>query len=339
MTRLKTLQDLCKDLIARDFPLHSRVHKMQKSPLYIKRDDDLSFGISGSKLRKYASLIPVLRNNRSLKPALVGSAYSNHILSIIQLLKQEGIGYKLFLEKPKTNHPRGNFFFLSLLLSKEDVIFIEKAPDTLTDSWKQNQEQALQEQFFWIPPGGCMKECFFGALTLVLDLLQNEQELNKTFDRIFVDAGTGTTAAALILGLCYLQRQTQVTVVLSAGTEKSFLECLHFFQNILEQTLREKIQIEGGFETVFPVTAKSFGSCNKTILKTIAETAREEGIFLDPIYTSKLYLTAKHLIEKEPPAQNPLWIHSGGSLSITGFQEPLLKRIDGDRFFLNGLFK
>ena len=283
--------------------------------------------MSGSKLRKYASILPVLKK-KNTKVALVGSAYSNHILSLVQLLKQEGLAYHLFLEKPKTGSPQGNFFFLSLLLSKEEITWIDKAPELLTESWTLNWEKTLQKQFFWIPMGGCMKEGFFGALTLALDILINEKQLEKTFNHIFVDAGTGLTAAALILGLAYLQKKTKITVLLLAGTKISFSNQVLFFQSILEKALEELLPPIDNYQTTFPLTAKSFGSCNKKVFETITQVARDEGIFLDPLYTAKLYLTAKESLEK--PA---LWIHSGGALSLTGFQEPLLKSSYLSRFF------
>ncbi|MES2200554.1 MAG: pyridoxal-phosphate dependent enzyme [Chlamydiota bacterium] len=326
------LQELCTSHISSSFNLHSRAHKMQKVDLYVKRDDELSFSVSGSKLRKYASLLPILKK-KNATVALVGSPYSNHILSLVQLLKQEGLSYQLFLEKPKTGPPQGNFFFLSLLLSPKDVIWVEKAPNSLTESWTKAQEEILQNRFFWVPMGGCMKEGFFGALTLALDILTNEKELEEDFSRIFVDAGTGLTAAALILGLSYIQKKSQITVVLLAGTKESFFEQLLFFKSILEEALQEHLPPINNYQVTFPATAKSFGSCNKKVFETITQVAREEGIFLDPLYTAKLYLTAKESIGEK--SSSALWIHSGGALSLSGFQEPLLKSSDFTRLFYN----
>lgn len=330
---VKKLQKLITFYTSKSFPLHSRVHKMQKADLYVKRDDELNFSISGSKLRKYASILPQLKKQKQ-KIALIGSPYSNHILSFVQLLKQEGLPYHLFLEKPQKLLPQGNFFFLSLLLSPEEITWVDKVPDIVTKAQTEKWEEDLQENLFWVPVGGCMKEGFFGALTLPLDLLVNEQEINQDFTHIFVDAGTGITAVALILGLAYIQKKCLITVVLLAGTEKSFVKELHFFTSILEEALQEKLPFPNNYQLVFPITGKSFGSCNAKVFKTITEVAREEGFFLDPIYTAKLYLTAKELSKK-----TALWIHSGGALSITGFCEPLLKRSHLRGLFLDSLLK
>ena len=309
---------------------------MQKSDLYVKREDELSFSVSGSKLRKYASILPVLKKKKDVTIALVGSAYSNHILSLVQLLKQEGLPYQLFLEKPKTSIAQGNFFFISLLLTPEEIIWIEKAPEILTASWTSEWEKTLQQHFFWIPIGGCMKEGFLGALTLGLDILTNEQELKTTFSHIFIDAGTGITAAALITSFAYIGKKTPITALLCAGTEKTFLDQLLFWKSFLEGILHEKIPPLHNYQSTLPLTAKSFGSTNAKIFTTISKVAREEGIFLDPLYTAKLYLTAEKF-SRESPSISTLWIHSGGALSLTGFQQPLLKSCLLNRIFLNSL--
>lgn len=330
---VKKLQTLISLYTSNSFPLHSRVHKMQKADLYVKRDDELNFSISGSKLRKYASILPQIKNKKQ-KIGLVGSAYSNHILSFVQLLKQEGLPYHLFLEKPQKLLPQGNFFFLSLLLFPEEITWVDKAPEILTKAHTEKWEEDLQEKLFWVPIGGCMKEGFFGALTLPLDILVNEQEIKQDLSHIFVDAGTGITAAALILGLSYIQKKCLITVVLLAGTEESFIKELHFFKSILEEALQEKLSFPDNYQLVFPATGKSFGSTNAKVFKTIAEVARQEGLFLDPIYTAKLFLTAKELSKK-----TALWIHSGGALSLTGFCEPLLNHSHLRGLFLDSLLK
>jgi len=309
------LRELLQKDLHSSYRLSSRAHKMQKIPGYVKRDDELGFGVSGSKLRKYASLIPLLKGK---KAGLVGSARSNHILSLIQLLKQEGIEYGVFLEKPKTDLQAGNFFFTSLLLSPEEIFWVDKAPSKLTPEVIRHFEEIANDTFFWVPPGANMKECLPGSLSLSLDILENERELGVSFEEIFVDAGTGATASALILGLAYLKKHVPVTVVLTAGTEETFLEELNLFKEAAEEYLGESLFLSD-YRPVFPTTAKSFGCSNRKVFETIAKVAREEGMFLDPIYTAKLYLRFA-----ENPGEKALWIHSGGALSLTGFQKQIL---------------
>ena len=322
MNKKLKLKTLCDKLLEPSLPLHSRTYKMQKTDLYIKRDDELNFGISGSKLRKYASLLPFLKKQNKTV-ALIGSPYSNHILSLTQLLKQTGIPYQLFLEKTHTSNYTGNFFFLSLLTSKDEIIWIDKTPELLLSSWTRELEIKHKKEFVWIPMGGCMPEALPGAFTLSLDILENEKELQTEFSHIFIDSGTGLTAAALILCHAYFQKKTKIHVVLVAGEKAAFEKQLLSFKSTLENLVEEKLSDITNYRLLKSITAKSFGSCNSTVFKTIAETARSEGFFLDPLYTAKLLLTAKDTIKKESLEGDILWIHSGGALSLSGFQDSL----------------
>ncbi len=312
---LKKLKQITQSLIDPSLPITSRIHKMQHEDLYIKRDDELGFGVSGSKMRKYASLIPFLKKSQK-KIAITGSAYSNHTLSIIQLLKQQNIPYQLFLEKPKNPTNQGNFFFLSLLTCEEKIVWLDKIDNALPTSWTKKIEEEFQQEFLWVPLGGALKEGLPGALTLALDTLENTTE---EFTHIFIDAGTGLTAAGLILGFHFLQKKTKIHVVLVAGSENEFEKQLKDLHCYLETLLNERMPLPSNYTLLKSVTAKSFGSCNTTILKKIAQTAAREGIFLDPIYTGKLFLTV--LDQRKVLTGSILWIHSGGALSLSGFQD------------------
>jgi 1-aminocyclopropane-1-carboxylate deaminase/D-cysteine desulfhydrase-like pyridoxal-dependent ACC family enzyme len=287
---------------------------MRASPFYVKRDDELGFGISGSKLRKYASLLPFLQKQRK-KVALFGSPYSNHILSLVQLLKERGIPFIVFLERQSYLPKEGNFFLLSLLLSPEELVWVDR-------SFSQaEQEQIFGEEFFWVPMGGATLESLPGALTLAVDILENEKELDLLFDQIFIDAGTGMSAAALILSMAYLRKKVKVHGVLMAGTKEDFVERLFGLKKNLELLLQEEICLDHSmYELHFPPTAKSFGATNRSVFQKIQEVAKKEGFFIDPIYTAKLLLT----LEEKPVFGNVLWIHSGGGLSLFGFKQQLL---------------
>lgn len=311
------LQKLCDMYNLSSFPVHSRVHRMQEERWYVKRDDELGFGISGSKLRKYISIIPYIKKEKKTV-ALVGSFSSNHVLSLLQLLKQESIPYQLFLEK--THGKKGNAFFLSLLLQEKEIIWIDQVPSVFKQKWMQNLEEKCGKEFVWIPMGGCMQEALPGALTLCLDLLRNEQEIGAFFSHVFVDAGTGLCAIALILGMSYLQRDIAIHVVLIAGTRDEFIETLSYFHSYLQKLLGESFSLLP-YQLYEPFIAKSFGSFNASVRNFIKKTAEKEGIFLDPMYTAKLVMTAQEVVLRDNLQGNRVWIHSGGALSLSGFQE------------------
>ena len=88
----------------------------------------------------------------------------------------------------------------------------------------------------------------------------------------------------------------------------------------LENNSEEMFNIELSNVDIFePTTAKGFGSVNKTIKLEIKRLAREEGLLVEPIYSAKLFYEARHKIIQENLQGNILIIHSGGLLTLTGF--------------------
>src|ERR1700761_5279772 len=89
--RIHTLRDHLAMFPHALYATHSRVHSLRSflfsgTTCYVKRDDELGFGVSGSKIRKYCSLIPFFLNQGIQEVVVIGNAYSNHVLSLVQLL-------------------------------------------------------------------------------------------------------------------------------------------------------------------------------------------------------------------------------------------------------------
>jgi len=317
--------------------LHSRIHPLKfitkpSSAIYIKREDELGFGISGSKSRKYESLMAHIRSLAIQHAVLVGGAYSNNIVGLTQLLIEQGITTHLLL---RGSHPptyQGNFLFISLLVPASHITWIPRA------DWKQvvARAQALEKSFppgsaIFIPEGACMAEALPGALSLGEDIGRNEQEHRLLFEHIFIDAGTGLAAIGLIMGLSMQGRHPHIHIVLLALTQQDFLKQFGEFYQQLLPAMRHVLVWERLIEKLHfytPTTAPSFGSTNRQVFETMIQVARQDGMLTDPVYTAKLLYTAKQVILHTPDMTGPiLIIHGGGGLGIMGFQEQLAKHL------------
>jgi 1-aminocyclopropane-1-carboxylate deaminase len=328
MLKQHCLENKVKPLLCSNFHLTSRCHRLisydtDLACCYVKREDELSFGISGSKWRKYASLICSLSSRRFPEVALVGSPFSNHVLSMAQLCKEYKIPFQLFLQGPPPEKCVGNFFFLSLVSDPSQIIWLAEIPLSFTLEWTSEIEKRIQKRFTWIPVGASAQEAMPGALTLAFDILKNEEAMDVSFDHIFVDAGTGMIAASLILGFHSLLKKTKVHVVQVGGRPEDFVVQLQQCHLYFEEWLQEKIEFPCNYELHVPASGKSFGALNATLIKEIVQMARKEGIFLDPLYNAKLFLTGKKAIQNQALKGNILIIHSGGALSLSGFQDQI----------------
>jgi len=314
------MKELLKLYSLANYPKQSRIHPLptfstETANVYVKREDELGAISSGSKLRKYLSLIPYLAS--AAKPvAIVGGANSNHVLSLSLLLTEKKIPYRLFLQGKKDTKIQGNFFFTLLGYPSTEILWVDE--DLTLEELKVRYEKELETQFSWVPIGGSCKQSLPGALTLTEDIQKNERESSVTFDHIFIDAGTGFTAAALLLGLGYLERKTKTHIVQMAGGDLEFFvmleECKSYFKDLFGMPISPS-----EFHMHRPKKAKSFGSISREHIEFIKTMAKEEGILLDPMYNSKLFLEAKERIIQENLTGTVLVIQSGGTLSLSGF--------------------
>ena len=230
--------------------LHSRAHPLNTLPGYIKREDELGFGISGPKLRK---LLPLIAALEGTKVVLKGSAYSNFILGAVQLLTEHQIDYRLLLKKPNTAKIVGNFRYLLRMVP----------------SYRFLSEGDSIDGYRVIEEGGRSKEALEGAKTLAGSIIRNEEELGIKFSKVIIDAGTGLTASGLILGLKELGRKLEVHVFSMKATKE---------------------EIEGEFHFHPLTRYKAFGSIPQSVLDFVDDFAQREGIFLDPLYGAKMHL-------------------------------------------------
>jgi 1-aminocyclopropane-1-carboxylate deaminase len=319
------LASFLKPHLDSSFILRSRVHHLKnfcdKGSFFVKRDDELSFGISGCKFRKYASLLPFLEKNKFTKVALVGSCYSNHIVGFLQLLHEKNIDYHLFLHKTHEKDLKGNHLLLHLLSDKTKRTILDQA------SWKKKDHiipQLIEKNTYYVPEGALCRPALFGGMTLAEDLLVNEKCLKIKFDHLFIDAGSGFSAIALLLGLSFAKHDKYVHIVQTYYDTTSFEHHLMFFKSQLERILQIQLVLPPYF--LYPsCIGKSFGSTPKCVFESLVFLAKNQGILTDPIYTAKLFPTAKEISLKKNLEGNKLIIHSGGGLSLMGFLSELTK--------------
>lgn len=307
-----------------DYPVHSRIHPLKSfGNAYVKREDELGFGISGSKIRKYRSLIPYFVENKFSEVIVIGGANSNHVLGITQLLIENGIKPLLFLRGDKDElfskekNGLGNLFFLQLFVTRDSVHWVSRK------DWPNVEDIALEMYpgVFILEEGGMAKEAMGGALTLCLDIIKNEETENKGFKHIFIDAGTGFTAILLLLGFAFLKKETNIHVLLLADKPEIFLNKLGCCRLDFEKLFKVTCPIPSRFYLHEPTQAKSFGSTNRKIFEEISRLAKLEGFLTDPVYSGKLFLETEKIMKEQLITEKTLIIHSGGALSLSGFQK------------------
>ena len=320
--------------VSKEFALHSRIHPLNINPgndfFYIKRDDELSSGITGTKYRKYASLIPFLIAKKIDEVVIIGSAQSNNVVAAMQLLNENQIKVRPFLLESKETETKGNLLWMNILHDMNAVTWISrndwKNVNDIAQKYKEDQNKS-GKNIFIIPEGALTIEAIPGAMTLTNDIAENEKEKGIVFDHICIDSGSGTQAIGLLLGMRLLKKKCDVHITLIAGTETEFMDKYSKMTSLFEDYTGIKLPAETFFNIQFykPVISPSFGSITTTVLNELKSIARNEGILMDPVYSVKHLMTARQYIHDQGLEGNILFVYSGGSFGLSGFQGMLGK--------------
>ncbi len=322
----RKVENACRLKSAESFNLRSRIHRLRwfnRSDIWIKRDDELSFGVSGTRLRKHASIVPVLKLKGIEEVVVLGGANSNNVLSAAQILTENNIKITPFLLGPPA-HKQGNLKLLSLFVDDDEIHWIPHEQWADIESHVNKYVEKENEQgikVFVLPEGGHHRMALPGSLSILLDILRNESESGITFDHVFIDSSTGMVAQSLLAGAAAINKKTKFHIVVLTGSFETF-ECgLNQIIQYTEDFLQGSIELRPDYKLYYPAIPKSIRDTERTIFREIKSIARNDGIFTDPVYSAKLFITAKQTIQDLSIDGNILLIHSGGTLALSGFMD------------------
>ncbi len=315
------------------FVFNTRIHKSNRffgdQQVWIKREDELSGGIMGSKYRKYAGLIPYFLEGGYDALWITGSDQSNNVLGLLQMANEFQIPYRLFLLKGNDQSLVGNRLWISLLANPEQIRWLSRSEwanrQAIINSEKANNPNISP---LIIPEGAGLPAALPGSLTLGIEVAAYENAHNMYFDHIFVDSGTGLTAIGLILALgCMGKTGKTVHVTLLAGDQAFFEEELVYYQSQLKAFINgEEAVLELPEIAIFPSRiAPSFGSVNTNCREAIREFAKSEGILTDPVYGIKHAYTCREQLKHQALEGDKLFIHNGGAMGLSGYQAQMAK--------------
>lgn len=335
MSFIKSLQQLTANLLDQDLNWQSRCHPLKgylpqnaSAPIYIKREDELNANAVGTKHRKYLSLLPALQHSGIHHIILIGSAHSNNVLGLSQMLSSRGYAITALVKEPGNRAFTGNHLLLNMLLSPDQIRYVSHQEWPDVEEIAHEIKQALSQRSIKaavIPEGGYSEAVLPGILTVATDLQRNSDQLGIDFDTIWTDSGTGVSAIGLLLGM-RLRGITRpmVNITQIAGTVDEFQLRYNQFEKWLEKLIATPLPAQRPeVRFIRPATAASYGSINKTILKESWSIARETGLLMDPVYSVKHLYTVKQEMNLNPPTGPQLVFYNGGTLGMSGFQSQL----------------
>lgn len=283
---------------------------------HILRDDLLHPFAGGNKLRKLDALLPFLLATHQPDCVLtLGGIQSAHCAAVACLAAERGVPTEVLLRGERPEVLTGNLLITSMFARQ--ITWVDRTryanrAAVLEDAMERVGQRG--EVCAVVPEGAAtLPHALHGPARQVMGLAHTLPEPLFPWTLV-IDAGTGTSAAGLVLGILAMGLPWQVEVVaLMRGESGALPELVRALLAPFEQAL-------GGLPETLPmraherVRARRFGKVYEDEPARCARIAQRTGVLFDPIYTLAAY---EHLNTLEHPERAVL-IHTGGALNLFG---------------------
>ena len=290
-------------------PVHKleNISRLLGAEIWIKRDDLSGLGLGGNKVRKLEFLLADAKAQGAEVVFTTGGAQSNHAMLTAAAARRLGMTPVLILKKRGVTACRGNQLLEKILGA--DVRFVDT--DDYADIYAEMDRvgAALGRPYYKIPCGGSNALGSLGYAACTREIA----EQGPRFDHIICAEGSGGTMAGLALGAKLYLPGTKVHGMM-VDTDP--------FDEITPRLMREAAALLEADVDVGPADFALRDQCGPGYAipsqegnGAISLMAKEEGLFLDPVYTGKAFAglikMAKEGAFRE--TDNVLFLHSGGA--------------------------
>lgn len=281
--------------------------------LFVKRDDMTGIAFGGNKVRKLEFVLADAVAHGAKTIITVGAVQSNHCRITAALSAKLGLHCILVLSGSPPENPNGNLL-LDYLLGTEIVWSTREQRDemlkqTFDEAW------AAGKRPFLIPLGASTPVGTLGYLEGFREFIQQGVEV----DWIVVASSSAGTQAGLVLGAIQAGWNGRILGI-SIDHKASVLQDM--VAELAMETadrVRQKVRISRDMIRVSAdYLGDGYGIMGQSEKDAIQMFAREEGLFLDPVYTGRaaagmLDLAANGFFK---PHERILFWHTGGTPAL-----------------------
>ena len=288
--------------------------------IWIKRDDLSGLGFGGNKIRKIEFLMADAVSRGCDTVLTVGGAQSNHACQTAAAARLLGMKPVLVLGRParEDEPPTGNLLLERIMGA--DVRFVDaRSPDELQRKMEEIAEELESSggKPYTIPLGGSNGPGALGYVYAVEEIIKQVGD----FDYIFSACGSGGTLAGLALGNRVFAAGFKAVGVNVAAIKTGLPERVSGIMREAAGILGHESSEEEGFVIYDDYIGEGYGIPTEEGLAAIRLLSRVEGVFLDPVYTSKAMSGLIDLVKKGaiPGSSKVLFLHTGGSAALFAY--------------------
>lgn len=269
--------------------------------LSIKRDDLIHPLISGNKWRKLSGILSFYEPDSYSSIVTYGGAYSNHLVATAVTCAIMNVPCTGVIrgEEPKVHN--GVLKLCGLYGMKLHFVPRQEYRDT-------NRTSGVIDNTLFIPEGGACEKGTVGCEDILKEI-----DLDDV-SQVFVGCGTGTTIAGMARYLDYTK--TQRTVLNGIQVLKG--------ENYLQDDIKKLYGVTSA-HVYDQFHVGGYAKTNDELIGFIKDFTAETGVLLDPIYTGKMMLAIKKLVQSNEikRGEHIVAIHTGGLTGWLGKHDSL----------------
>ena len=292
--------------------------------IWVKRDDLTGSGLSGNKVRKLDFLLAdaVARGARTV--ITTGGVQSNHARATAVAARRLGMRPVLLLRGAPPAAPPGNLL-LDTLLGAE-IHWCTPAEYRDRDAIMARIAEGCDAPYI-VPEGGSNALGALGYLRAGRELQAQQLGLGLEFDTVICAVGSGGTLA----GLAAARLDAAVWGVAVCDDRATFRARVAAIGEGMGEVGGPTIPAPGaGWDVVEGFAGLGDGLARPEELREAASVARDEGLFLDPVYTGKAWFALAETARRDRAAlgRRVLFWHTGGLFGMFGREAELAAALE-----------
>jgi len=290
-------------------PVHrlDNISRILGAQIYVKRDDMTGLALGGNKVRKLEYLLADAKAQGAEVVFTTGGAQSNHAMLTAAACRRLGLTPVLILKKRGVTAIQGNRLLEQLMGVDVRLMDTDDYADIYAEMDRVGAE--LGRKYYKIPCGGSNA---LGTLGYV-DCIREIRDQGYEFDHIICAEGSGGTMAGVALGAKLYMPGARVTGMMVDSDP---------FEQITVDLMRGAAQLLGADVAVSradfdlrDLCGPGYAIPSEAGNAAVSLMAREEGLFLDPVYTGKAFAGLIDMAKEGAfkPSDRVLFLHSGGA--------------------------
>ena len=290
-------------------PIHrlDRVSSLLHTNVYIKRDDLTGVGLGGNKVRKLEFLLADAQQIGAGLVFTTGGAQSNHAMLTAAAAGKLGMEAILILKQRGVTERLGNQLLEHLMGTEVRFMDTDDYADIYAEMDRVGKERGVP--YYKIPCGGSNALGTLGYVACAEEI----RGQGMKFDHLVCAEGSGGTMAGLALGAKLFLPGTRVYGMM-VDTDPFDVITLRLMREAAE-LLEADIAVSGEDFTLRDLCGPGYAIPSEEGNAAVELMAREEGIFLDPVYTGKAFAGLLQMAREGAFREDDrvLFLHSGGA--------------------------